>query len=92
MGGALMVFGAFVCIAIGVVIGGTIEQNLRANDAKGPLDKGAAHRYRQAARILHDLIYLDDLSAKNVPVLPNALKLRIEAWLESHEKAIKEGK
>lgn len=92
MGGALMVFGVFVCIAIGAVIGATIEHNMNNRNIRGPLDKSAAQRYRQAARILHDLIYLSDLSAKEVPMLPNAIQTRIEAWLTAHENALKEGK
>lgn len=92
MAGAMMFLFGSILFAAGLLVGATAERHLNQMRDNGPLDKNAAKRYRAAARIMHDLLYVDDLSTPNIPTLPGAIKSRIEAWLTSHNESIQKGK
>lgn len=55
------------------------------------IDRDVVKRHREAAKILHDLVHVNDLSDM-VPVLPTSMQKRVEDWLEVHNRVIREGK
>lgn len=69
----------------------TAKQAIATHLRQLGLTKDAAKRYRDAAKILHDLTYVSDLE-QLVPVLPAPMRKRVETWLAEHRKSVEEGK
>lgn len=90
--GVVLVLVALVSFVVGVVAG--LTHNARAEVRKGlaaeGLSSGAARRYRTAARILHDLVHVNDLD-ELMCVLPSPMQKRVEGWLNEHNTAIRNG-
>lgn len=66
------------------------KQEIRSLFAEAGLTIDTARRYRTAAKILHDLVYINDLDGP-VPVLPPEMQTRVEDWLREHNDAIHKG-
>lgn len=42
--------------------------------------------YRSAAELLKDMINLNVVTTDEIPMLPPAIRIRVEDWLEDHRK------
>lgn len=84
---------AIVALAVGFFVGLSIDSRNTAKELLRTygIDRGTVKRYRAAAQLIHDLVYVNDLSG-DLPVLPAPLQKRAEAWLSDHRESIEKGK